>query len=414
MKEKFNLINKALFVLIFLQVLSLTNVFAYEDKGNVTIKIPLSPYMQDLEGRSFEIYKIMDARPSDEQKLLSELSKKSDDDLKKTYDHFLVGPSILNESKDMGLITFELKDGTYLVKETNDGKSPKVEAFLIIMPSRDGRDFDVLPKYEYKKPKKPPEYPPDKPPNPPPKYRVELYKLSDDGNKLPGAVFKLYKVFDKSLEEVKLSGNSYDDKGETRELVTDDNGLIAIENLPEGKYIFKEIKAPKGYVIVNEDTSFEIYGNEGTRLEVVNNKNPGNFGSYKFIKVDENNNPLEGAYFKVLKVTEDGEEPLLVNGKEYVLKSDVNGNFTAENLAFGDYILWETMAPEGYIISSNKINFTVDENYFEEAKKAIINKKDKPRVKIPKTGDITQIVAIISGSILIAMGCVFIFSKEKS
>ena len=57
MKFKTKQISIVLFAFIFLQVLFLSNVFANNDTGTVTIKVPVSKNMQDVSGRVFVVYK---------------------------------------------------------------------------------------------------------------------------------------------------------------------------------------------------------------------------------------------------------------------------------------------------------------------------------------------------------------------
>lgn len=420
MKNKTKQISIALFAFIFLQVLFLSNVFANNDTGTVTIKVPVSNNMQDVSGRVFEVYKISNSYPNDEQKLLSELDNKSDSELKKAYSYIVTNPTVYDKEKDAGIVNITLSNGTYLVKEVDKGKSPKVESFLILMNLSEKKDFVVLPKYEYETPEKPPT---------PPEETVELLKVSDKGDRLKGVGFRLYRVFDRSYEEVPLRGNVYDPKGSKNILYTDSNGKIVVKNLPKGKYVFREVEALDGYKIVEKDNSFEIYSKEGKRIKVVNVKEEKPKYGVKFIKTDENGISLEGAEFKVYEKNGNQEKPVLKNGKFYIVKSGADGRFVITDLDKGSYVLWETEAPEGYIKSNKKFPFEINEESYDKVTLQIENKKEekppvpnedvgnkppfKGRKDMPKTGDITLIISSIAGIILIAMGSKMILSKEE-
>ena len=282
------------------------------------------------------------------------------------------------------------------------------------------KDFVVLPKYEYETPEKPPT---------PPDETVELLKVSDKGDRLKGVGFRLYRVFDRSYEEVPLRGNVYDPKGSKNILYTDSNGKIVVKNLPKGKYVFREVEALDGYKIVEKDNSFEIYSKEGKRIKVVNVKEEKPKYGVKFIKTDENGISLEGAEFKVYERIGNQEKPVLKNGKFYIVKSGADGRFVITDLDKGSYVLWETEAPEGYIKSNKKFPFEINEESYDKGTLQIENKKEekppvpsedvgnkppfKGRKDMPKTGDITLIISSIAGIILIAMGSKMILSKEE-
>lgn len=419
MKFKIKQISIALFAFIFLQVLFLSNIFANNDTGTVTIKVPVSNNMQDVRGRVFEVYKISNSYPNDEQKLLSELDKKSDAELKKAYSYIVTNPTVYDKEKDAGIVNVTLSNGTYLVKEVDKGKTPKVESFLIIMNLSKNKDFVVLPKYEYETPDKP---------STPPDETVELLKVSDKGDRLKGVGFRLYRVFDKSYEEVPLRGNVYDPEGSKNILYTDSNGKIVVKNLPKGEYVFREVEALEGYRIEKKDNSFEIYSKEGKSLKVVNVKEEKPKYGAKFIKTDEDGNSLEGAEFKVYEKIGKQEKPVLKDGKYYIVRSGTDGRFVITDLDKGSYLLWETEAPKGYIKSNRKVPFEITEDSYDKGTLQIKNEKEvpptpvkpddkKPPIKrrkdMPKTGDITLIISSIAGIILIAMGSKMILSKEE-
>lgn len=91
---------------------------------------------------------------------------------------------------------------------------------------------------------------------------VKLTKVdsADDSIKLSGANFELYKS-----DDTKVTEDANEDL--LGELVTDENGELVVNNLPAGKYYFKEVKAPVFYDLPANPNSktFEI---EADQVEI--------------------------------------------------------------------------------------------------------------------------------------------------
>ncbi|MGI5949815.1 SpaA isopeptide-forming pilin-related protein, partial [Peptoniphilus sp.] len=212
-------------------------------------------------------------------------------------------------------------------------------------------------------------------------------------------------------------------------LVTNEKGEIVIKNLPEGEYYFKEIKAPDGYEIVNKVTNFNVTGNRGSYVEVVNRPFGGR-GEIRFFKYDAaTDKALAGAVFKVTYLDEKtgSYETVKRDGKDYIIMSGKDGAFSATDLPAREYYLWEIKAPEGYELLAEGVKFTINENS-KFNRVDIANKKEPtdvpnvppntpntppPRIRIPKTGDITLIVMSIGGAIIAAMGVGLVKKGKK-
>lgn len=99
-------------------------------------------------------------------------------------------------------------------------------------------------------------------------WRFNIHKISDyNGNSLPGAVFALYSPDseDMMIDSGKISGNVYtyepnltipvvmEYEDETwylsRVEVTNNSGNISFNNLNRERYFYREIKAPKGFIL---------------------------------------------------------------------------------------------------------------------------------------------------------------------
>lgn len=165
----------------------------------------------------------------------------------------------------------------------------------------------------------------------------------DKNNKelrLAGAEFTLYRMNGEKQGEVVATG------------VTNSNGLVTFTELTMGSYRAKETKAPKGYKLWNAPIDFTVdeYGKVSvgsTELKpegLVHTAMITNTAEEKEItlkKVSDTGEALTGATFRL-----SGE-------KSYILTTGSDG--TAKiSLPYGDYILEEVIAPDGYVLSSEK------------------------------------------------------------
>lgn len=165
----------------------------------------------------------------------------------------------------------------------------------------------------------------------------------DKNNKelrLAGAEFTLYRMNGEKQGEVVATG------------VTNSNGLVTFTELTMGSYRAKETKTPKGYKLWNAPIDFTVdeYGKVSvgsTELKpegLVYTAMITNTAEEKEItlkKVSDAGEALTGATFRL-----SGE-------KSYILTTGSDG--TAKiSLPYGDYILEEVIAPDGYVLSSEK------------------------------------------------------------
>lgn len=443
MKTKIQL-NKTSLILalvILLQIVSSYKVVEAVSTNNNTITIHIQKSKGEgekeapLAGRKLKLWKIEESGyTGDKQKLLTEVLKISETELDKKYKEKLIS-SESTQNGEEGIITININDGIYLVKEILTEESiVELKPFLITAPNEGKTVFDVYPKKET-------------PPDNPPEKSVILKKVDEDENVLKGVGFKLYSKVGANIEPVPLTNGKYDPNGKKDEvLYTDEKGQITITNLPEGEYFFKEVAPLNGYYITQEDNYFTIKKGEGTLIKVINKKTPPPppntppKGEYNFIKIanDKNQTRLEGATFKITKKTDQGYETIYKGTTPYLVTSDEKGEFKITNLEYGNYTLWETQAPKGYKVGRTGIEFTINETsgtnkviFIEnvpektpppkeedkpEPPKPIEPPKEtppgNPEIDIPKTGDILLIVMTISGLILIGIGTKLIKEKE--
>ena len=122
-----------------------------------------------------------------------------------------------------------------------------------------------------------------------------------------------------------------------------------ITGLTQGNYKVIEITPPSGYTLSNNELTFTITGTEQEALTLTfyNSKN-----QITITKVDENNNPLSGATLVVTNSSNQQIAEFTTTEKPYTL----------DKLTPGTYYIEETKSPDGYVLNSNKVSFTVTED----------------------------------------------------
>ena len=180
--------------------------------------------------------------------------------------------------------------------------------------------------------------------------KINILKVdsADEGVKLPGVVF-----------EVKDSEGTVVDT-----ITTDENGVGISKELPYGSYTVAEVSSPLGYELSGESKNVTIDSN-GQIIELTF-KNSKLLGSIAIEKVDSEDSEikLKGAEFKVLN--SDGEEVgNIVTGED--------GKGSLGSLAYGEYTVIETKAPDGYELSLDLV--VVEVNSKAVVYKTITNTK---------------------------------------
>ncbi|APA01780.1 SpaA isopeptide-forming pilin-related protein [Bacillus velezensis] len=171
------------------------------------------------------------------------------------------------------------------------------------------------------------------------KGKAALTKKDEDGLNLEGAVFKIVDSDGKTVQE---------------DLVSDKDGKIETSGLAPGHYAFIETKAPDGYVLNTEKKEFTISETAEGKPESTDAGTAVNYkGSVRLTKEDAEGKKLEGAVFKI--VDSDGKTV-----KEDLV-SDKDGKVETSGLAPGHYAFIETKAPDGYVLNTEKKEFTISE-----------------------------------------------------
>ena len=171
-----------------------------------------------------------------------------------------------------------------------------------------------------------------------------------------------------------------DEQGNETRGVTNKDGYVIFGNLEKGKtYTYKEVEAPKGYVLnekvytltVNENGQI-TYGENGGIIE--NEKIKTDVTITKQIKGTQT--PLAGA--KIGLYDENGTPLTNSEGQPIELTTGQNGQITFEGLEIGTYQYKEIEAPLGYVLNTNVYTFTVNNDgtvTYGESNGIIYNKK---------------------------------------
>ena len=168
-----------------------------------------------------------------------------------------------------------------------------------------------------------------------------------------------------------------------------------IKNLKPGKYYLEETQAPDGYILSTEKKEFEVK-EDGTVTSIVfyNEKQETKPNKVAISKQDiTTKQELPGATLVIKDV----------NGKEIDRWVSTNEVHYVE-LEKGTYTLTEVIAPKGYVLSTETITFTVDDNGNVDKPVIMYNTK---AVEVPITDANVPMIVYLIG----ALGMIFGFTK---
>lgn len=165
---------------------------------------------------------------------------------------------------------------------------------------------------------------------------IDLYKTdSETGKPLAGATYRFYQKSNRDMHW---------------DYTTDNTGHIQVPNWWFDTYIYKEIKAPDGYIL--NDTEHEITISE-RKVYQINETNKPAYGTIKVTKLGEGNKKLANAHFAI----KDAKGSVVAN-----VVTNSSGEATSPRLPYGTYTVTETQAPTGYVITNKDTNVTINQN----------------------------------------------------
>ncbi len=321
-----------------------------------------------------------------------ELTKLSDNnDLVNGAVFSITGPN--NYNKDVtvtnGKITIDkLRAGTYTIKEKSapEGYLLNPESYQVEVKAAQTSTKTII--------------------DAEPTGKILLYKVSENNDKISGAVFKVT-----AAEKItnKAGTKTFYTEGQEVATITtaSGTGIAQIDNLPLGKYYVKEISAPTGYLLnENTYTANLVYKNDTTpviTIEIKGIVDEEPTGTISIIKKDsktgsiaQGDATLKNAVYKVY-ANEDIYN--VAKSNKFYSKGDLVATRTTDekgvcqdvtDLPLGKYIVKEEVAPIGYLI--DKKEYEVNLKYKDQYTKIITgnaNSTDKVkemRVHIFKSG----------------------------
>ena len=172
--------------------------------------------------------------------------------------------------------------------------------------------------------------------------KINILKVdsADENIKLPGAVFEV-KDFQGTVVDT---------------ITTDENGVGTSKELPYGSYTVAEVSAPSGYELSEESKNVTIDSNgETIELTFENTKILGKINILKVDSIDESIK-LSGAEFEIRDLEGNTLDTIITNEE---------GVANSIQLPYGSYIVIETKAPEGYVLSDFSENVTINNENLE-------------------------------------------------
>lgn len=175
-----------------------------------------------------------------------------------------------------------------------------------------------------------------------------------------------------------------------------------IEGLKPGKYYLTEEIAPEGYELSTQTIMFEVKA-DGSTTKVVMENYPKKPNTVYISKQDATTGEeLPGAHLE------------LWNEAGKLIYAWVSGNEPEEidDLEPGKYYLTEVLAPEGYELSTETVEFTVNEDGTVDGTVVMFNKPETI-VEVPSTSSFKTITTTLIGIIVIGLGSAFIYRNYK-
>lgn len=373
------------------------------EQGSLDINVPRNgkDAEADAKPRQVKYFKLDDDLTEEELKALSV-----------KYDAMSIS-EVAAELKQEGVLTPEstvvadkdkievrgVAPGNYILKETDESaNNHEYKMLTIAWNSTTGAKPATTLDVKTHKPEKP--------------LKVRKYAYSDDDVEktieLGGVHFKL---LDKDGKEVAVRKDTeetgvyyYETEGTETDLVTNAQGLITVNGLPEGDYTLRETQTIEPYYIdVNDpddtDHIFNFKPEVGHFEDVLNSKNPNKGKDFEIslIKRDgHNNQTLAGAQFKLYLESDGLYTPVgqdengdwdIGEDYDYTFTTDEEGKILVKELpepaAGSRYVFREVKAPEDYILDSDTFHeakrngaITVNNYKSPEFIKLTLNKQD--------------------------------------
>ena len=206
----------------------------------------------------------------------------------------------------------------------------------------------------------------DAPPTPPPTDVVSMTAKDTNNRPAEGIAFRLYKEGEANIQGYFISNSAgnlvYSANGELFDAAALDVGTYTLKATPQvstdtakGKY---SIDSTKVYTTITvtadgdgkKSVAFSPSGSQNLVFPLIESIPQGE-ANLTVNKVDENGKPLQGATFQL-------QGPMDSNPDRIIQSQPTgqDGKTVFSNLPYGEYILKEVSAPEGYVVSKKEIH----------------------------------------------------------
>lgn len=181
-----------------------------------------------------------------------------------------------------------------------------------------------------------------------------------------------------------LSGVKFDildsNKNKIDTITTNNSGIAVSDELEPGTYYYKEVSTKDSNLIIDE-TEHEFKVTEQNTVIAREEVNYYKKGSLKILKVDQNNNPIEGVTFEIYDSNKNKIDTIVTNSKGIAT--------TSMDLTLGTYYYKEVSAPNNIEMDPEEHKFTIkDEDQVIEVE--VKNNLIQGKLKIVKTDENNQ------------------------
>lgn len=194
---------------------------------------------------------------------------------------------------------------------------------------------------------------------------IRFMKYGDHSDPLGGAIFTLYDS-DNNVVTTATSGT---------------DGVVLFNSVQYGIYTIKETTPPAGYILSSAVLTASI-----TEYGVTETANPASIsntvitGNIEITKLDEDNvTPLMWASLSLF-----APDDLTFSTPLDTQTSAADGKVRFENVPYGSYVIKETAAPTGYVVSDDTVNVTVSQQDLTVDAGTYINAKIRSTIEVLK------------------------------
>ena len=248
--------------------------------------------------------------------------------------------------------------------------------------------------------------------------KIDILKIDENNKPLRGAIIKL---MDKNGNTLEICKDENGNNSSCRWTTTDK--AYRIEGIPAGTYYLKEISTPKGYNVNPNKIKIVIdnYGKVKIDNKELNDnliKISNELTTTKISKISAvNSKELPGATLEILNSKKEKIACIIKNdkGEKETLKEckwvSKDKPTYVLGLESGKYYLSETIAPEGYELNKNMVEFEIK----ADGSVTEVEMKNELSVKVPDTLSARSalLIAISMFDIALGIGIITYVKKNK-